>query len=94
MSTYDVYVTVLAKKNQNAKRIFNGFHYQNARIVSVDKLEGGCPSVWGINIILDSMKSLQDFRNNFCQVLNKFCSKNKMQAYDTDILEEGGEIYE
>lgn len=62
MKTYSSFVCVMTKKNENAERTFSGFHFRDSEILSVEKLNGGNPSVWEINIISNSTSPLAEFK--------------------------------
>ena len=90
MKTYSSFVCIMTKKNENAERTFSGFHFRDSEILSVEKLNGGNPSVWEINIISDSTSPLAEFKKNLLSKVDAFCTKNKMSIYDADVMEEGG----
>lgn len=91
MYTYDSYVTVMTKKNtSNVEKIFSNFKMRDSEILSVEKLDGGSPSVWGVNLISNSTLPLSSFLAKLSEKMETFAAKNKMSVYDTDILEEGG----
>lgn len=89
MKTYSTFVSVMTKKNQNAERVFSGFHFRDSEIVSIEKIDGGNPSIWEVNIVSDSPNPLTEFKNNLLSKIDAFCTKNKMWLYDADIMEEG-----